>query len=77
MLISETLPANGIPRSVPVKSLYKRTMVVVAPLLLAIELVLAGAPAATTALASVSNFAPCGDTPGFCPNSLVVGSEQP
>ena len=67
MVISEILSVIGILKSSPMKPRYGFIMVAVASLFLITGFVLAGAPAATTALASMANFAPCGDTPGFCP----------
>lgn len=76
MLISETFPASGILKNPAIKPLYRCIMAAVALLFLVIGFVPAGAPAATTALASIANFAPCGDTPGFCPIALAKLGEQ-
>lgn len=76
MIISETLPASGILKNPPMKPLYRCIMAAVAPLFLAIGFVPSGSPAATTALASMANLAPCGDTPGFCPIALAELGEQ-
>ena len=68
MAISEILPVRVIPKSSPMKPLHNSCiMVAVASFSLVIGFVPAGTPAATTALASMANLAPCGDTPGFCP----------
>ena len=68
MAISEILPMSVIPKSSPMKPLHNSCiMVAVASFSLVIGFVPAGTPAATTALVSMAKFAPCGDTPGFCP----------
>ena len=67
MVISEILPVSGILKSSPMKPWYRCIMAAFASLFLVIGFVPAGAPAATTALVSMAKFAPCGDTPGFCP----------
>ena len=77
MTIPETPPTSETPRSAHAPSSHKRAMMVVVQLLLTAGFVLAGAPAATAALASTINDVPydlgvsalpCGgETPGFCP----------
>lgn len=76
MITPETLPASEAPRSAHAQSLPKRTMMVIATLLLLTGFVLAGTPATTAAPASTNNYIslaldraalPCGSEPGFCP----------
>ena len=81
MIIPEAPPARGAQRSAHAQSLRKRTMIVVATLLLATAFVLAGA-ATTTAVPVFRNnhvtsildpSPPCsGEKPGICPDSLFV-----
>jgi hypothetical protein len=63
MIIIKRLPVGRVQRSSLVQSVRKRTMTVFAPVILA----LVCAPAVTGAIMSLMLFAPCGDTPGFCP----------
>jgi hypothetical protein len=77
MTTPETPPASKAPTSARAQSSHKRTTMAVVTLLLATGFILAGAPAATAALASTNNDVPStlgtlalpcgGDTPGFCP----------
>jgi hypothetical protein len=69
MITDELLPASMTSGSSPVQSLYKRIIVILAPLLLVFLLVvvgltIAGMSAATAASTSTTILAPC--TPGFC-----------
>lgn len=82
MVAPEEPPASEAPRTSYALPLFKRTMVAVAPLLLAIFFVLASASAATVAQVSVGNHIPSvlglpvlncnGDAPGFCPHNPFV-----
>lgn len=81
MSIPEKNLTSEAPRISYAQPLYKRTMMVVAALLLVTGFVLAGTLSATATPASTSNHIPsvlnrtalpCGSEPGFCPNSLVA-----
>jgi hypothetical protein len=77
MTTPETPPASKAPRSAHAQLSHKRTTMAVVTLLLTTGFILAGAPAATAALAATNNHVPSvlgplalpcgGDTPGLCP----------
>jgi len=81
MSVLEISSAMEASRSGRTQSFYKRIMIVVAQLLLATSFMLAVAPAAAAAPASMNNhisltpnlaLPSCGgETPGFCPNPLA------
>ncbi len=73
MMIPETLPVRGAPRSIQAQPPRKRTVTVFATFVLITVCILTGAPAATAAAAPTVTLPGCaGDSSGPCAGGMYI-----
>jgi hypothetical protein len=68
MIAFEAPPASEALKSAHVRSLYRRTIIAVMTLLMAVAAVALASANENAVSPSTRTVFACGDTPGFCPN---------